>query len=64
MNKLFLNISGMHCQSCQKLLESTLADLPGVSSAKIDYPEGKGQVEGKIKLDEQKIIAAIKQAGR
>lgn len=53
--KIILSISGMHCNSCAKIIESTLEDLEGVSSISVDYDSKKAFLEfdaQKINLDE------------
>lgn len=59
-----LEIEGMHCASCQKIIEVELADLPGVSEVSINVEAGSGS----LILDEEKnsqaeVLAAIKKAG-
>jgi copper chaperone CopZ len=49
-----LNVTGMHCHSCEMLIEDTLSDLNGVKSAKavqkynlvtIEFDEKKVKLE-------------------
>ncbi len=59
-----LQIEGMHCGSCEKIIEMELVDVPGVISIKIDFAAKTGEViveEGKT--GENEIIAAIARAG-
>ena len=39
-----LEIEGMTCEGCAALLESALADLPGVKSASVSYADGRAVV--------------------
>ncbi len=59
-----LQIEGMHCGSCEKIIEMELLDLHGVKSAKIDSGTKTGKViveEGKV--NEEMIVSAIVRAG-
>lgn len=38
-------ITGMHCVSCEKLLETELAEVPGVASVKVSYKRGEAEFE-------------------
>lgn len=48
--KIILTISGMHCLSCAKIIESTLEEKEGVSSISVNYDLRKAFLE----LDQQK----------
>ena len=50
MKKIKLYIKGMHCKSCEMLLEDAFEDL-GVVSSKIDFAKGQAIVE----FDETKV---------
>ena len=59
-----LKTGGMHCSSCSMLIEMTLDELPGVSSASADYRSGVARVEfdpAVVSVD--RIIAAVIEAG-
>ncbi|MDP3057597.1 MAG: heavy metal translocating P-type ATPase [bacterium] len=59
-----VQIEGMHCGSCEKIIEMELLDLRGVISAKIDSTAKIGEVaveEGKV--SEEMIVNAIVRAG-
>ncbi|KKU84888.1 MAG: P-type transport ATPase (Probable substrate copper/metal cation) [Parcubacteria group bacterium GW2011_GWA1_47_9] len=59
-----LKISGMHCQSCEKLIAQELAELNGVIDSKINYSSGRGLVSFESdKISEAAIIGAVKNAG-
>ncbi len=45
MEKLTLEVTGMHCASCGLLIDETLQDLPGVESAATDVEAGRTVVE-------------------
>jgi copper chaperone CopZ len=64
MASIDLNAGGMHCSSCSMLIEMTVSDLAGVSSASADYVNGTAHVEydpSIISVDQ--IVAAIRDAG-
>lgn len=56
--------SGMHCRSCSMLIDMTLGDLEGVSSATTDLATGQTVVtyDGD-RLDAERIVQAIRGAG-
>jgi len=59
-----LNIDGMKCQSCEKIIEKEVNSINGVSEVKIDYTTGKGEVTydaGKTKIN--KILGKINKRG-
>jgi len=43
-HKLILEIKGMHCSSCEKLLSNKLNNIPGIFSAKISYVDKKAEI--------------------
>ncbi|MCL4354823.1 sulfite exporter TauE/SafE family protein [Patescibacteria group bacterium] len=63
MDKTEIQIKGMHCSSCEILVEDELLAIPGVNSAKVNYREGKAQVCHEGRLDHGKISRAIQKAG-
>ncbi|MEI7512107.1 MAG: sulfite exporter TauE/SafE family protein [Candidatus Uhrbacteria bacterium] len=44
MNHFKLPIKGMHCRSCEILLEGTLKEIPGVSSVNVSYTKGEAEI--------------------
>lgn len=64
VRKIDLNISGMHCVSCETLIRDELADVGGVRVQTIDYKSGKAQLlvePEKVRLE--KLIEAVNRAG-
>ena len=43
--KAILAISGMHCASCAKIIETTLEEKSGVNSISVNYDSGKAFLE-------------------
>jgi len=61
LKKIKFHISGIHCRSCQTLIETEIDVLPGVNKVEVDYKSGEAEVEfddGKIR--KEKIFSAIK----
>lgn len=64
MKKIIFPISGMHCDSCAKNIESNLKRLKGVTSANVNFANEKATVEFNEKIvNENKIISAIEKLG-
>ncbi|MEK7482386.1 MAG: heavy metal translocating P-type ATPase [Patescibacteria group bacterium] len=64
MKKIILKISGMHCESCEKIIAMELQELPGVSNIKINSAAGSGELEMDSSLvSDQAILQAIEKAG-
>lgn len=50
-----LNIQGMHCISCKRLIEEEIREVAGVEDITVDLPAGHAQVV----YDEQKTSAQV-----
>ncbi|MFA6490945.1 MAG: cation transporter, partial [Candidatus Magasanikbacteria bacterium] len=61
--KVLLKIEGMHCESCEKIIGSELADLPGAGNIKIVADTGVGEFEVDSGVSDESILTAIKNAG-
>ena len=55
-------VKGMHCPSCEKLLQMDIGDLPGIKSVKANWKAGTVEVEGD-KVDAGAVKRAIAGAG-
>ena len=44
MGKIDLNIRGMHCRSCEVLLEQNIKKIHGVERVHVDYTTGKAVI--------------------
>ncbi|MCR4305798.1 MAG: cation transporter [Candidatus Daviesbacteria bacterium] len=53
-----LQIKGMHCGACEKVISRRLGKLPGVSNVKVSLNEGTAEIESeeKITLEEASSI--------
>ncbi len=59
-----IRIKGMHCKSCEKLIETTLKSVDGVEHIKTDYATETGTVTfDPEKTSLKKITKAIEQVG-
>ena len=64
MNKsktIQLSIGGMSCAGCVAVVEETLQQVPGVSSASVNFAEHTAQVEGNVSAGV--VISAVTKAG-
>lgn len=62
MAKQAFNVLGMHCPSCEKVLQMDIADIKGVISVKADFKTGKVDVEGEG-FDAEAVKKAIRSNG-
>jgi copper chaperone CopZ len=59
-----LLVEGMHCGSCSALIEETLAEQAGVTTASVDLDAARAVVEyDPSRLDVDGIRAAVAEAG-
>jgi len=64
MEKIKLNVEGMHCPSCEILISDELKELEGVQKVKVDHESGYAEVEfDNSKIDKRIIIETIKKEG-
>lgn len=64
MEKIKLNVEGMHCPSCEILITDALKELDGVKNAKVDNKSGSAEVEfDNSKIEKGVIIETIKKEG-
>lgn len=62
--KLNVSISGMHCASCVRRVESAIGSLPGVDSAVVNLATEKGTIEfDPERIDPETIIRRIESSG-
>lgn len=62
MKKIF-HVSGMHCVSCEILLEDKIREIKEVKKCKVSHEKGIVIVECRGKVSEDKIRAVIKENG-
>src|SRR3989338_1047500 len=64
MDKIVLNILGMHCASCPSNIEGALKKVPGVTSAQVNFAQEKAYIEfDPKKLNVQDLIGVIEKTG-
>lgn len=64
VRRVQLGISGMHCASCARLIERSLSEVAGVSSANVNFAAEKATVAADFgTTTSQALLAAVKDAG-
>jgi sulfite exporter TauE/SafE/copper chaperone CopZ len=64
MNKKILKIRGMHCKSCEILIEKNIKKINGVESVKADYKKGVAEIFYKNNnISQDEFIFAVQNAG-
>lgn len=63
MNTQKIHIKGMHCRSCEILIEDELKKVHGVKGVLVNHQTGIADVECECELDEQAVVSAVESAG-
>ena len=64
MEAIDIKTSGMHCGSCQMLVEMSVSELPGVQKTDVDMASEITHVEfDPAQVSAEQILAAIQGAG-
>lgn len=64
MNKQTLHIQGMHCRSCEILIEEKLKEIPEISKANVNHRNGTAEISyGSQKPNAREVEHAIREAG-
>ncbi|MEP7167425.1 MAG: sulfite exporter TauE/SafE family protein [Candidatus Woesebacteria bacterium] len=58
-----IHIKGMHCRSCELLIEDELQKVPGVKKVSVDHKTGIAKVECECELNDQEVSNAVQNAG-
>jgi copper chaperone len=62
--KITLAVHGMHCEGCAQAIQAAVEAVPGVKSVDVSLKDQRAViVPAADGLDQQAVIAAIKQAG-
>lgn len=61
--KIKVNIKGMHCRSCEILVERNLKKIAGVESVNVNYKSGTAELFSQGRPDQKEIQRAIENAG-
>ena len=56
-------IRGMHCRSCEILIEDGIKELKNVKAVTVDHQTGTAQVDYRGHLDKESIQSVVEQAG-
>lgn len=63
MEKIVLPIKGMHCRSCELLIEEHLLAIPGVTKVVMSYKKKRAEIFASHKIQEERLKHAVEQAG-
>ncbi len=64
MHQKIVSIRGMHCRSCELLLEEAIGCVQGVSKVKVDFRKGRATIEHSADIpSENEIERVVSQAG-
>ena len=63
MNRKTVPIKGMHCRSCEILVEDELSKIPGVEQVEVNQKKGEAIVCSNGNIDQSKIEQAVLNAG-
>ncbi|MGH2820610.1 MAG: heavy metal translocating P-type ATPase [Actinomycetota bacterium] len=61
--RLVFEVGGMHCASCARRVEDTLASQPGVASASVNLATERATVESAPGADPQRFVDAVSSIG-
>lgn len=57
------HLSGLHCHSCELLVEREMKKIPGIDSVKISHKDGVLRIRSKSPIDPESVRLAAKQSG-
>lgn len=64
MNKTTVHVKGMHCRSCEILVEDELTKIPGVCAVEVSQKKGTAEIFYKtVSIDENNVVKAVQNAG-
>src|SRR3989344_4839746 len=63
MNRKIIPIKGMHCRSCEILVEDELSKIYGIEQVEVNQKKGEAIICSNIQIDESKIEQAVLNAG-
>lgn len=61
--KISLTISGMHCESCEKIITAEISDISGIQHISINAKNGTGELDVDHSVTNETILEAIAKAG-
>jgi uncharacterized protein len=63
MNKTIVKIEGMHCKSCEVMLEERLGQIKGVQRCYVSHKSGKAELTCSEPISQKEIAKAVEQSG-
>jgi copper chaperone CopZ len=64
MKKIKLDVKGMHCKSCEMLIQESVYEVNGIINVKADHKKGYAEITfDESKADESKMKDAIRKEG-
>src|SRR3989344_1595991 len=63
MKKTLIPINGMHCRSCELLIEGELCKLEGIKQAEVNQKKGTAQITYEGNLNYEAVGEAVENAG-
>lgn len=63
MEKTTIHITGIHCRSCEILIEDELLKIPGVEKCAVSHTKGTAEIYHNVGIDNQQVNQAINIAG-
>lgn len=64
MKKIKINVSGMHCHSCEMLVSDAIKELDGTNNIKVNHKAGTVELEfNESKVNFDKIKEVIEKEG-
>ena len=63
MERIELNVEGMHCKSCETLIKEDLEEIDNIQNVKADNSTGKVSIEYDGTLPMDRIKDVIKELG-
>jgi sulfite exporter TauE/SafE/copper chaperone CopZ len=63
MNKITIKITGMHCRSCELLLEGEFKKIKGVKKVEASFRKKEVVIHSKFRLSDKKIENVVAKAG-
>ena len=61
--RIDVKVEGLTCASCPATIRSLLTAEPGISDARVTYPDGNGYVLFNDSVSKEEIIAKMSDAG-
>jgi len=63
MKKLIIPIAGMHCKSCEILIEDKLSEIPEIQKSSVNHKKGVAEIFYKERPAKQAVEDAVRSAG-